>query len=284
MTIQWLKLLSKKYYLIKSLKIQIFTLTCVVRSFKSFGGMKMKLLVFLLFAVMEIFFYKHAFCLDIIKQDIKQDDSELLQITGFAVPPSPELSLPKDSTIVGFAKVSFFWKKSSTTIKKFLFELATNSIFSDCYKDSTLSSAGTSVSNLIPETKYWWRVKALDETGWGDYSLPFTFTTKSGNLVDEASSKSNNELITFPNPASESITVSINYIGNNNENGTLSPYDCLLEIYNSHSNCIIRRKVSDSEFTSNKIVVNLVNLSSGEYYALLINDYSIIMKKFIVIK
>ena len=67
---------------------------------------------------------------------------------------------------------------SPLTIAKYWFEYGTDSTFVNAIaRDSSLTDTTKSISGLTNYTKYYWRVKAKNQTGWGGFSAVWNFTT-----------------------------------------------------------------------------------------------------------
>ncbi|MFZ4589991.1 MAG: BNR-repeat neuraminidase N-terminal domain-containing protein [Ignavibacteria bacterium] len=65
-----------------------------------------------------------------------------------------------------------------TTIAKYWFELSTDSTFTiNVLRDSTSADTSKTVTGLPNLTKYFWRVKALNQTGWSGFSNVWYYTT-----------------------------------------------------------------------------------------------------------
>ncbi|MBK8663003.1 MAG: T9SS type A sorting domain-containing protein [Ignavibacteriales bacterium] len=83
--------------------------------------------------------------------------------------------------------VTFKWFKPQErveTILKYHFQLSTDSLFgSIAFSDSTLIDTTASGSGLSYLTTYFWRVRAKNETGWGDWSQVWNLTT----IIDKPS-------------------------------------------------------------------------------------------------
>jgi len=63
-------------------------------------------------------------------------------------------------------------------IQKYQFQLATDSLFNTVVSnDSTLTDTIKTVNSLSYLTKYYWRVRAQNQTGWGDWSAVWNTTT-----------------------------------------------------------------------------------------------------------
>jgi len=92
--------------------------------------------------------------------------------------------------------------KLKKTIINYWFELATDTSGSPMIIDSTLTDTIKSVNNLKNLRTYYWRVKALNEIGWGEFSEWFKFTTigLSSVLVNNEIPKKYNLYENFPDP------------------------------------------------------------------------------------
>ncbi|MCK6615957.1 MAG: T9SS type A sorting domain-containing protein [Ignavibacteriaceae bacterium] len=77
--------------------------------------------------------------------------------------------------------VVFKWTKARErieTIQKYQYQLSTDSLFASVVvNDTSLTDTTKSVSALSYLTKYYWRVRASNQTGWGDWSEAWRFTT-----------------------------------------------------------------------------------------------------------
>lgn len=77
--------------------------------------------------------------------------------------------------------LTFNWKKPQErieTILKYQYQLSTDSLFgSFIINDTTLTDTVKTVNNLNHLTNYYWRVRASNETGWGDWSNVWRTTT-----------------------------------------------------------------------------------------------------------
>ncbi|MBK8663007.1 MAG: fibronectin type III domain-containing protein [Ignavibacteriales bacterium] len=77
--------------------------------------------------------------------------------------------------------LTFKWTKAQErieTIQKYQFQISTDSLFGTLFvNDSTLIDTSRIVNGMGYLTKYFWRVRALNQTGWGDWSATWKFTT-----------------------------------------------------------------------------------------------------------
>jgi hypothetical protein len=68
-------------------------------------------------------------------------------------------------------------KSSPLTVSNYWLEYSSSSSFTTSVIDSSLTDTVKTVSGLNMNTKYYWRVKAKNQTGWGNYSDVWNFTT-----------------------------------------------------------------------------------------------------------
>ncbi|MCC7158604.1 MAG: fibronectin type III domain-containing protein [Ignavibacteria bacterium] len=73
-----------------------------------------------------------------------------------------------------FVKNTFFGAES---IQKYWFELNLDTLGASVVIDSNLVDSFKTVNSLVNQTRYYWRVKAKNEIGWGGFSRWFRFNT-----------------------------------------------------------------------------------------------------------
>lgn len=87
------------------------------------------------------------------------------------------LIAPPDMEYLSQKVVNFEWGKSSKPATNYGFELASDEEFKAIItKDETLKDTKITIPDLKNNTTYYWRVRAKTTAGWGDYSLPYSFT------------------------------------------------------------------------------------------------------------
>ena len=97
-------------------------------------------------------------------------------------PYASNLITPLDASVnQPVAGLTFKWTKAKErfeTIQKYQLQISTDSLFASIYvNDSTLTDTSKIVGGLGYLTKYFWRVRAQNQTGWGDWSNTWRFTT-----------------------------------------------------------------------------------------------------------
>lgn len=92
------------------------------------------------------------------------------------VPGNTTLISPVDSAIVSSINMKFSWN-NSTYASGYYFQIATDINFEDMvYKGTHLSETSVTVPALEDSVKYYWRVKALNSVGSGNWSSIRSFT------------------------------------------------------------------------------------------------------------
>jgi len=97
-------------------------------------------------------------------------------------PSTPILIAPTDSVKV--TEYEFIWTSSYPEIENYWFEIDTTEQFSTSFIDSTITDTSYFYSSLEDKKEYWWRVKAANSFGWGEFSEVGTFVVNITN-VDE---------------------------------------------------------------------------------------------------
>ena len=118
-----------------------------------------------------------------------------IQIETVIMPPdAPDLAAPADAATNVPLNGTFAWTQSSGT-DRYHIQLSTDMNFSSIvYEDSSLSGiTQTTAQSLESSTKYYWRVRAHNILGWGNYSAVFSFEVGASpiapsltNPLDEA--------------------------------------------------------------------------------------------------
>jgi hypothetical protein len=102
------------------------------------------------------------------------------------VPPAPSapvLSLPANKAVINVDSVAFVWFKALPAVNTYVFEIATDSLISTMVSIDTVTDTTATHKGLASGTTYWWRVKAHNSGGWGNYSDTFKFTVTSTAVI-----------------------------------------------------------------------------------------------------
>jgi len=92
-------------------------------------------------------------------------------------PPSVVTLLsPSDTAKIKADSVLLIWNMATPSVMKFFLQVATDSGMAHIFfQDSTLSDTAKLIGSLAANTTYWWRVKAQNAAGWGQYSPKMRF-------------------------------------------------------------------------------------------------------------
>jgi len=97
--------------------------------------------------------------------------------TTVAIPPQVVLLSPPDSANIPSEQVELLWMRANGAAT-YRLEVAYDSLFIDLFhSDTALTDTVTSVSGLVRDTLYYWRVQGGNAAGWGAFSAYRRFRT-----------------------------------------------------------------------------------------------------------
>ncbi|MDD4575593.1 MAG: T9SS type A sorting domain-containing protein [Bacteroidales bacterium] len=183
-------------------------------------------------------------------------DFAIARYLGDAIPELDNFQLitPANQSInQNFANLTFDWSDAFGATS-YEIDIDTSQTFNST-QTFTSSTSNYNAINILPNTKYYWKVKASDGTNWGAYSNVWNFTTK----VDPTSIYEVyfSNLKIYPNPSSDFIHIETNNLWLN------KPYKIIDKLGKEVFSGLI-----DNELT----IIQLDKLSSG-IYILQIGDY-----------
>ncbi len=91
------------------------------------------------------------------------------------VPHSVVLQFPLDGAIVTTDSVVLLWHQSPPDVDRYWLEGDADSLFSSPFIDSLLTDTNYTVTPLHHNNTFWWRVKAHNSFGWGEFSVVRSF-------------------------------------------------------------------------------------------------------------
>lgn len=183
-------------------------------------------------------------------------DFAIARYLGDAIPELDNFQLitPANQSVnQNFANLTFDWSDAFGATS-YEIDIDTSQTFNST-QTFTSSTSNYNAINLLPNTKYYWKVKASDGTNWGAYSNVWNFTTKADPTSIYEVYFSNLKI--YPNPSSDFIHIETNNLLLN------KPYKIIDKLGKEIFSGLI-----DNELT----IIQLGTLSSG-IYILQIGDY-----------
>lgn len=101
----------------------------------------------------------------------------ITQSASFAlkIPAMITLSTPANQDTIRSDSVILAWEKPGVLVRHYWLEISNDSTMAGATIDSTISDTAKVLKNLINNKTYWWRVRAGNESGWGQYSSQAVF-------------------------------------------------------------------------------------------------------------
>ena len=182
------------------------------------------------------------------------------------IPTIVTLLLPPNNAVNIPATYTFRWSKAYDQTNKlfvsnYWFELVTDTVsMSNLLRDSSLTDTSRIVTGMSSNTTYYWRVKAKNEIGWGNFAQWFRFTTV---LIAPAA-----PLLVLPLNGSYNQTSTVRFTWNK------SLYAASYRLQVSLDSLFTNMVVNDSTLTDSTIVVT--NLTTNKYYWWRVNAKNVI--------
>lgn len=208
----------------------------------------------------------------IFNRELTPADIQTLYNEIGVAPGKAELTAPANNAIDQKLELEIEWKTVQYA-EKYHAQVATSQEFnagSIKLESPELTSTKANITNLSFDTKYYWRVAAINSKGQGEWSDVFSFTTQSdvsandnpaGNLFNSA---------IYPNPAESSAVIRLSYV----------PADLKITVINDLGETL----PVDHEISENGATLNLSSLPSGCYYYKLQSGNRIEIKRFCVVR
>lgn len=169
------------------------------------------------------------------------------------------LTTPTDGAMDQPINMTFNWENAGA--EEYDFHLALDANFTALVAEITTEESYTSVQNLLIDTEYFWRVRATNTCGDGDYSEVYSFTTEGivgveENLIDG--------LVVYPNPTSSVLNIEANIVLDS------------VQILNVLGQSLMVTRVEGS-----KAQVNTSGLSAGNYFVKITSQNKVTIKRFV---
>jgi len=107
-------------------------------------------------------------------------------VSGQSLPPdAPVLMSPDDGAVSVSVPATLDWE-DVTNVDQYQLQVDLTDSFSSLVLDSNLALSGCNVSTVDNGAQYYWRVRAHNEVGWGDWSAVRNFTTAMTYVCGDA--------------------------------------------------------------------------------------------------
>ena len=127
------------------------------------------------------------------------------------LPAAVTLVSPADNGLVLQSEPRFVWHKPAGPITSYEFEIAHDQAMTNIrFRDTTVVDTSITLASIELD-RYFWRVRAKNESGWGPYSETRTVQSAVAGIETDDAHVSNRSLIRsiFPNPTAYGTTVTI---------------------------------------------------------------------------
>jgi hypothetical protein len=120
------------------------------------------------------------------------------------------LLTPVDSVLSISTTLKFAWKPSYPAIENYQIEISDSANFAASYTDSTLTTTKLSLNtSLLPQSHtLYWRVRAKNSKGWGEYSSSYTIINTLISSVKKVTPATSDFNFLY-NPKSKTINFSL---------------------------------------------------------------------------
>ncbi len=139
-------------------------------------------------------------------------------INGFLdlpqLPSQVQLVSPPNNSEISETSVTFIWNTSTPDVTQYWFESSDSSNFVSSKIDTSITD--TSVTHIFELTgeQYWWRVKAKNNVGWGEFSEVWKFSSIITNVENFEHPNEYALFQNYPNPFNPTTIIKYSVPGN----------------------------------------------------------------------
>jgi|GEM_PF-456134 len=124
-------------------------------------------------------------------------------------PAATVLTSPAQGAQIPGGIVVFSWKPGASDVDRYWLELATDPQMQNIVlRDSLLYTTQREVTEMANDATYYWRVKATNGAGWGQFSDTWSFSTSTSGVDRGEAGRTFHLSANMPNPFTEATTIS----------------------------------------------------------------------------
>jgi hypothetical protein len=165
------------------------------------------------------------------------------------VPTTVELALPADGAKIHLDSLRLTWVAARSEVTAYQLEIMNNG--EAVFSDTTLVALTKAVTGLQRDSSYTWRVRAKNQSGWGEWSVVRRFRTYKNDPTSVIDAAPWSNLDIAPMPASGEIVIS-----------GIDPRASDVRIYDLAGSAVIQYPIAAS---TTSITIDVSSLSKGSY-------------------
>ena len=178
--------------------------------------------------------------------------------TTMDVPNQVDLISPEDGALLTSDSVVFIWHRSPFEADRYWLEISEDSLFTSPQVDSTLADTITSTSDLNKSQDYWWKVRAHDLFGWGEFSEVWSFSVLMTGVEDKQDIPREFSLSqNYPNPFNPSTRITY---------GLPKKVDVRLELFDLLGQRVALLVDEEEDMGWHGVLLQTSRLGSGVYF------------------
>jgi len=192
------------------------------------------------------------------------------------IPSTTVLISPSNDAVVTTQSALFQWDASSPEVTQYWFEIDIDPQFSSPFINSTITGTNYQYDQIEGGKIYYWRVKAKNQRGWGDFGNPNSFNSGSVSINEPGKLPTGVMLSqNYPNPFYSNTTISWQ-----------NAINChvliqIIDLTGKEIRRLVDKNMLPGEY---QVAFDATGLPSGVYYCRLNAANTIISKRLIKLK
>ncbi len=178
-------------------------------------------------------------------------------------PTTVELALPSDGATIHVDSLRLSWVAARSEVTAYHLDVLHNG--APVYSDSALVTLTKAIAGLQKDSTYTWRVRAKNQSGWGEWSVARTVTLYKPDPTSVTDVHTWSGLIVVPQPATEFIEIK-----------GIDPEATSIRLYNAAGSMLLEQLFAHAAATSK---IDISSLPGGAYLAIAGRSMSLVIVK-----